>query len=165
MSTPTKKVELREINPDDEQAVIHIKMYHKEEGATFLFEILRVEGFKSELKSFYETAHVCILCYKLDDVQTLRSIESEWGLDARFFCPNCDLMILGIAGFTPTTPSKPSHVDHKVPPTAAEVAHTEHSLRCFASYECRYGNADAARNVFLACAGRHHAPHRECNLM
>ncbi|XP_061163301.1 ras-like GTP-binding protein rhoA [Saccostrea echinata] len=98
----------------------------------------------------YPDTDVILMCYSIDNPDSLVNIREKWTPEVKHFCPNVPIVLVGNKKDTRTDPEviKELEQEKKEPVKAQEGQAIAEQIRAFAFIECSAKTQEGVRKVF-----------------
>ncbi|XP_062592570.1 ras-like GTP-binding protein rhoA [Saccostrea cucullata] len=98
----------------------------------------------------YPDTDVILMCYSIDNPDSLVNIREKWTPEVKHFCPNVPIVLVGNKKDTRTDPEviKELELEKKEPVKAQEGQAIAEHIRAFAFIECSAKTQEGVRKVF-----------------
>ncbi|XP_062621486.1 ras-like GTP-binding protein rhoA [Saccostrea cucullata] len=98
----------------------------------------------------YPDTDVILMCYSIDNPDSLVNIREKWTPEVKHFCPNVPIVLVGNKKDTRTDPEviKELELEKKEPVKAQEGQAISEQIRAFAFIECSAKTQEGVRKVF-----------------
>ncbi len=120
----------------------------------------------------YPDTDVLLLCYSIDNPDSLENIEEKWMPEVSHFCPNVPKILVGNKSDLRNDPDTLSELSRfkRKPVTREEAQETADRIQAFACLECSAKTRDGVQEIFETAARaalqkRKSARQRRCKLL
>ncbi|RIA85906.1 small GTPase-binding protein [Glomus cerebriforme] len=96
----------------------------------------------------YPDAHVVLICFSIDSIDSLENVEEKWFPEVRTFCPNIPIILVGNKTDLRNNPNVVDESRRERLVTPPEGKRVADKIGAYAYLECSAKYNDGVRNVF-----------------